>query len=853
MLASFDGLAVRQLRTRRLRSALTTFGIVLGVGMVFGVLTLTGTIRSTFDDVISSAWGSKDLIVTPAGGGGVLREDTVERARATPGVKDASGMVGGVFTRLSASGRPVKGNGGRIMVAGYDTAGTAPYDFVWVGGRRPGTGAELGLERKWATAHGIHVGQRLRVGTPAGPRTLPVVGLFSFSDNLNFGGMGLAAMPAGAARQLMSIPTGYHQVSIEASDRTQVAALRRRLQAVLGDGVEVRTPQGVGDDIGKQLQALDMVLYFFAGVALFVGGFLILNAFNMTVLQRTRELGMLRTLGATRRMIKRTVLAEALMLGLIGSILGLALGLGLAVGLTQLMKGFGVPVGSLSVGAGAAGIAVLTGMVATFVGAYWPARRAGRIAPIRAVLGERASARAGHPALRGLAGVALFVPGAIFGGSLWMSNNTSGALNGIAATLLTMGMFVGMVIAAPVLITPLVAALTRPLRRLAPTGGRMAADATRTNAARTAATAVALTIGLSVVVVNSGLTSSFLGTLRQQIDQAYARDATVQPYGARPEEAGAQTMDASVRHEIAALPGAGVVTPLRLTSIELPRRDHVPGLAQGIDPVAYGSIDHSQIHGATRAAALAGVARGGVMISGGYARSVGIHAGDTITLRGPSGTRRARVTGLVDAVSGLPSLFVSLATMRDVYGVTADAQLLLKARSSAERTAFVAAVDRLIARRHPELETLSTADIKDQISSEISRQFGLFNAILYVAIIVSLLGVVNTLAMSVAERTREIGLLRALGASRWLVRMSMLDESLLITASGAIAGIGLGLVIAWSWVQSLDTFMPGIAFHLPVAAIASIAIAAVVLGVVAAALPARRAARLDVIDALAYE
>jgi len=853
MLSSFDGLARRQLRTRRLRSALTTFGIVLGVGMVFGVLTLTGTIRSTFDDVISSAWGSKDLIVLPAGGGGTLREDTVERVRATPGVKDASGMVGAVFTRIGADGRPVKGAGGRMMVAGYDTAGTPPYDFEWVGGRKPGTGAELGIERKWAGEQGIHVGQRLRVGTPAGPRTLPVVGLFRFSDNLNFGGQGIAAMPAGAARPLMGIPSGYLQVSIVAADRGQVAALQQRLQARLGEGVEVKTPQGVGDDIGKQLQALDMVLYFFAGVALFVGGFLILNSFNMTVLQRTRELGMLRTLGATRRMVKRTVLAEALALGVIGSVLGLGLGLGLAVGLTELMKGFGIPVGSLSLSASAAGVAVLTGLLATFAGAYWPARRAGRISPIRAVLGERVTVTTRNRVGRAVAGIALFVPGAVFGGSLWMNNNTGGALNGMIATLLTMAMFVGMVLAAPVIITPLVSLLTRPLRRLSPTGGRMASDATRTNAARTAATAVALTIGLSVVVVNSGLTSSFLGTIHQQIDQAYVRDATVQPYNARPEEGGAQTMNASIRRELAALPGAGVVTPLRMTATTMPRGDDVAGLAQGVDPAAYGAVDHTTTHGATRAAALAGLDRGGVMLDSGYANSFGLHVGDTVRLRGPADTRSARVTGLVDAVSGMPVLFVSLATLRDVYGVTADAQLLITARPGADRAAFVASVDRLVARRHPELETLSTAEVKDRISSEINRQFGLFNAILYVAIIVSLLGVVNTLAMSVAERTREIGLLRALGASRWLVRLSMLDESLLITTSGAVAGIGLGLVIAWSWVQSLGSFMPGIAFHLPVVAIVSIAVAAVVLGVIAAALPARRAARLDVIDALAYE
>ena len=302
-----------------------------------------------------------------------------------------------MFTRLGANGRPVKGPGGRMMVAGYDTAGTPPYDFEWVGGREPGTGAELGIERKWASEHGIKVGQRLRVGTPVGPRALPVVGLFRFSDNLNFGGQGIAAMPAGAARPLMSIPSGYMQVSIEATDRGRVGELQRRLQARLGDGVEVKTPQGIGDDISKQLQALDMVLYFFAGVALFVGGFLILNAFNMTVLQRMRELGMLRTLGATRRMVKRTVLTEALLLGLIGSVLGLGLGLGLAVGLTQLMKGFGIPVGTLAISGGAAGIAVLTGLLATFAGACWPARRAGRIAPIRAVLGERATAQHSPP------------------------------------------------------------------------------------------------------------------------------------------------------------------------------------------------------------------------------------------------------------------------------------------------------------------------------------------------------------------------------------------------------------------------------------------------------------------------
>ena len=261
------------------------------------------------------------------------------------------------------------------------------------------------------------------------------------------------------------------------------------------------------------------------------------------------------------------------------------------------------------------------------------------------MLGERAAARVRHPWRRALIGLVLFAPGTIIGGKLWMDNTSSGALNGMIGMVLTMAMFVGMVLAAPVIITPLVRLLTAPLRRISPTGGRMAADATRTNSARTAATAVALTIGLSVVVVNSGMTSSFLGTIRTQIDQAYVRDATVQPYGAKLQDGGAQTMKASVRREVAALPGAGIVTPVRLTSIYMPGSDKLPGVALGVDPAVYGSIDHSTISGATRSAALAGLDQGGVIMSAGYAHGRGSTSATRSPCAAPATPAARRVTG----------------------------------------------------------------------------------------------------------------------------------------------------------------------------------------------------------------
>ncbi len=396
MLRSFDGLALRQLRTRRLRAVLTSFGIVLGVGMVFGVLLLVGTIRHTFDDLIDSAWGKTDLIVMGPSGAGLVPDSTLTTIRVTDGVRSAQPMIGAIFNRLADDGRPVRGMVGQILVAGIEPR-NAPYDFRYVAGRPVRAGREVVVERNWARARHVELGGRIPVATSTGRASLRVVGIFKFTSGLAFGDSGLAAMPMRDARVLMDMPRGYMQIAVTATDRDQVGALKERLARELGTGVSVRTPQGVGDEWGEQLGALNVVLYFFSGIALFVGAFLILNSFNMTVLQRMRELGMLRTLGATRGMVMRTVMAEALVLGMVGTVLGLALGLALALGLIEMMKGLGVPMSGLRISPSAALVAGILGPVVTVIGVLRPARRAGRIEPIRAVLGERATDAGSRP------------------------------------------------------------------------------------------------------------------------------------------------------------------------------------------------------------------------------------------------------------------------------------------------------------------------------------------------------------------------------------------------------------------------------------------------------------------------
>ncbi|HEX6713174.1 MAG TPA: FtsX-like permease family protein [Thermoleophilaceae bacterium] len=852
MIRSFEQLPLRQLRTRPLRAALTGMGVALGVAMVFGVLLLVGTIRHTFDDLISSAFGDQQVLVVPKAG--TIPDATIDRIRKVPGVGGAAGMIGAAFTRLDAHGKPLSGPTSRLFVAGYGPFGMKPYDFRIVRGHAAVFGPTIILERNWARGRHLDVGSRVRVGTPSGPATLRVVGIFRFSSGLNFGGQGLAGMPLRAARDLMQIPEGLSQITVAADSTAQVEPVKRRLQAALGKGFDVQTPEDTMAEVKKQLRALDTILYFFSGIALFVGGFLILNSFNMTVLQRMRELGMLRTLGASRRMVSQTVLLEAFVIGIAGATIGLGVGIGLAAGLVSLMQSLGVPVGTLQLAPAAAIEAFVLGVVVALAGAFWPARRATRIAPVRAAMGN-VTVRARLGVRRALAGFTLFVPGALLGGELWFGSNSGSGTDALLGMTVTIAMFVGMVLAAPFVVLPLVRALAWPLRRMSPAGGRLAADSLRSNGARTAATAAALMVGLSVVVVNSSMSSSFLGTIRTQIDRNFARDFNVQAHGFTLEEGGGPGVPETMVARLRRLPEAAAVVPVKALYVgKLPGTSR-PGLVTAFDPKTYGQVDKTPVKDVPRNHALAAMAHDGVLVGALYADAVKLHRGSYLRLTGANGSRRVRVVGVLQSIGEFVgfSMQMSDATLRAVYGRTTTAQVAVKARSDRARAALQRKVAAIIRADYPNLELQSASAKKAEVNKQINTQFNLFNGIVAIAVIVSILGVVNTLAMSVMERTREIGVMRALGSSRWQIRQTMLDESLLVTLAGAASGLGFGLVVGWLWVKSLDVLVPGIGFYLPVAAILAVAVAAVIAGVLASILPARRAARLNIIEALTYE
>jgi putative ABC transport system permease protein len=854
---SFGSLALRQVRARRGRAVLTVAGIVLGVGMILGVLLLTATINRTFGDLYDSVYGEADLIVSGTGQTS-LRGSTLGKVERTTGVETAVGRVTAVFSLVETDAAAAGDPGEELNVAG-EQAGAPQIDSAeTVAGRDPRRGREIALQKSWADSHGIEVGERIRLATPAGAKRFEVVGMFSYQGGFEFGGEGFGVMPLDAARNVMDRKRSWDEIAVIVAgggERT-IADVRRRLERALPKGVQAETPDAKSEDVESQLQAFNAILYFFAAIALFVGGFLIFNSFNMTVLQRTREIGMLRTLGAARGRIVGSVLREAAVLGVVGAVLGLALGAGLAYALAALVRSLDFPVGEVIFTWYAPLAAAGTGIVTAVLGALQPARRAGRTSPVRAVLGSE-GLRSRPGGRRALLGVVLVLAG--LAGAFWLGaaeeTTTIVAAAGMAGTI---AIFFGIAALAPFGIRPLVGVLSWPVRRVFPVDGRLAADAARSDPARTASTATALLIGLAMVVAVNSLGASFLSSISDEFDRAFARDLTVQPNGFAPGRGPQQTIAAGLRDRLAGIPEAEVVARERfLFSTEMPGpkgQTKSDGLLLAFEPSQYQRVDTTDIEGASREQVFRRMDRGAVTVGKGFAEEEGVEVGDTIELDGPSGERTARVAGVVETVvfSG-QTVSMSLKTMKDVYGTTADSQLALKATSERARPVLERKVERIVEADHPNLAVLSNEELKADVEDQVNQQFGIFYAIVGVAIFASLFGIVNTLTMSVLERTREIGVLRALGSSRWQVRRQVANESVVIGVIGALLGIAVGTGLGYALLQGLSAGVPGVEYEPPVTTMALVAVAGVVLGLIAAILPARRAARLDVIEAISYE
>ncbi|CAN5653058.1 FtsX-like permease family protein [soil metagenome] len=852
-LRRFSGLSFRNLRARVQRTLLTAVGIVLGVGIVFGVLTLSNTMSGTFKDLFTRAYGSSDLTVTAAGGSGGFDQKTVEKVRGYEGVGSSAprySLSSSLILHKKKTSQP-EVRSMRLFGVEPKSAGLAT-GFDLTDGHFPRSGKELTLDGGSAKSAGVAIGDTVTVGTPEGPKKLRLVGLLRIPGG-SFGGLAFGMVPLSFGQEAFDKRGQISGISVEAAEGVSVSDLREGLDKKLGQGLQVERSETRTQQVSGQLQGFTIALLFFAGTSLFVGAFLVFNALSMTVLERTRELGMLRALGSTRAMIARSVIVEAMLLGVLGSLLGVLFGYGMAKGLVYLFgKAYLFEITALVLSPFALVSAVVVGIAVTVVAALYPALRAGRVSPVEAM-----RARSGGVTGEGGGSLGFSVFGPVLGlllagaGVPWiyyLAKNLSSNLEGLiyaSGIVAIIAAFLGISLIIPVLVRPLAALFSPALRLLFGVEGRMAAANATRNRGRTALTASALMVGISLVVAFSALGGSLLGSIRDYLDGSLGSDYVVQPTQQN-SDAG---FSAKLPEEIGRVDGVEKTTSI----VSSFRQD-----GKKVDAVFGVDENYPGIFRVNYAAggpdAFSKLKDGGALIGKQLAEDRKLGVGSRIEIPGPKGRKKYPVEGVLknDVIGGGTGIYLSKEVLASDFNETESEFLAVKARPGSDRGVLERRIEEVL-KDYPQFTLYSNAEWKAQIESDFNRQYVFFYAIMGVSVAVSAFGVVNTLSMSVFERTREIGILRAVGTTRLQIGRLIIDEGVVISLIGCLVGVALGSLLGYLFVRGSGAGGFEIDFYYPKLPALAALLSGLFIGVFAGLLPARSAARKSIVEAVQYE
>ncbi|HWG94965.1 MAG TPA: FtsX-like permease family protein [Mycobacteriales bacterium] len=842
---------LRSVAAHKLRLALSALAIVLGVAFVSGTLVFTDTLSRTFTALFSAT--SADVNVEPAaafetglagtGASGAVSyvpDDVVQRLRdGVEGVEAVQGFV-------QAEGVYLLDRDGEVL----DTGGAPGLGISWdvderlsantlVEGRGPERAGEIAVDTGAAEELGYELGDTVPVLT-TGPRVeAELVGVFRFGESGGLAGASLTAFDAATAQQLLTAPGQWTGVGVLTADGATDEEVRDRVAAAVGSGYDVKTREEQAEDLATSfssaLQFFNVFLLVFAGIALFVGTFIILNTFSMLVAQRTRELALLRALGAGRGQVTRSVLGEALVLGVVGSTVGLAGGYGIATGLRALFGQFGLTLdGDLVLTARTVVWSYVVGVLVTLAAAYLPARRASRTPPVAAM---RAETPAGERPLRrrtafGTALAAVGVAGLV-AGVAGDGGEQGAALVGLG----TVALVLGAVALSPVLAVPFLRGPGAVLPRVWGTTGHLARQNALRSPRRTAATASALMVGLALVSAFSIVGASTSASVEKLVDDALGADFVVST-------AVQQPFTTEVARRVAAVDGVDAVVRERFGTAQ------VDGAQQYLT-----ALDADGLDAALRLQLVEGSAASledGLLLSDTAARSSGTSVGDSVELLLPNGEQRTLVVGGVfEKNQAVSDHVVSTTTLRSAGGADLDQYVYVVLADGADTAQVRAAVEEVVA-DYPVVSLKDQSQFKEEQKEQVGQLLLLVNALLVLSVVIAVLGIVNTLALSVVERTREIGLLRAVGMARAQLRRMVRLESVVISTFGAVLGLALGCAFGLALVTSLRS--QGIeVVSVPAGRLAAFLVASAVVGVLAAVWPARRAARLRVLDAIASE
>jgi putative ABC transport system permease protein len=852
------GVALKGLARRKLRAALTAIAIILGVAMISGTYILTDTIKAAFGTVFTQVYKHTDVVISgksaiggERGGNNALPpsfpESLLASVRRLPGVALAEGSVSDSAQLVGRNGKVISSGGAPGLAFSVHAHGSQHFNpLQLVSGGWPSGAGEVAIDANTAEKQHYKVGQTIGVIGRGAKQQFRIAGVAKIGGVSSLGGATMAIFDFPVAQRVFNKQGQLDSISIAVRSGYAPARVAREIAPLLPKNAQVRTGEAEAKQATKDtngfLSIIQDFLLAFAGVALFVGSFVIANTLSITIAQRTRELATLRTLGATRRQVLRSVLIEALAIGLFASAAGLFLGLGLAKGLNSLFVSFGIdlPQASTIFATRTIVVSLAVGVAITVLAALRPALRATQVPPIAAVregalLPPSRFARLGTPValLTIVVAIALMLCGLFVGG---LSTTQRLLALGVGAA----AVFIGVAMIAKILVPPLASVLGWPATRIGGTAGKLARGNAMRNPTRTASTASALMIGLALVtlvsVLAAGLKSTFEDSVNQMFSADYALTATnnFSPISI----ASAQALEK--------VPGVQVVSGVRAgTGRAFGGKINVSGVSGNVSRV----ITLKWQSGSQAVPRELG--EDGAFVSKDYAKANHLRVGSPIVVETTSGKlMHLLLRGIVaPPKGGSPYGDVTISTQRfdaeyqnpqNVFTFIDIAGGVTAANTHALETALAG---------FPDAKVQTQSEFKKSQEQGIDTLLNLLYVLLSLSIIVSLFGIVNTLVLTVFERTREIGMLRAVGMTRRQLRRMIRQESIITALIGAALGIPVGIVLAIMVGQAIE--YP--TFTIPVGTLVVFVIAAIAAGMLAAIFPARRAARLQVLEALQYE
>jgi putative ABC transport system permease protein len=848
----------RGFAARKVRALLTGVAIVLGVALMAGTYILTDTINSSFASIFATAYKGSAVVVTPRQPLGrntrsqtsPITDQTLATVKAVSGVAQAAGTIFSPATFLTTAGARITNQAPAFVTAPLPK----PFEsFSVVKGHFPTSAGQLALDQATASRQNLSVGSEMLVAGAGPARRYRIVGVMRFAGTQSFGGASAAMLTLPQAQAVVGAVGRFDSIAVSADPGVTPTELQQRIRMVVPSNLNVRTGTQQAaqqtSDIEANLSFLRDFLLIFAFVSLFVGAFIIFNTFSITVAQRTREFGLLRTLGATRRQVMGSVVTEGLLLGLLGSAAGLLAGIGLAPALDQLFKAFGadLPNNGLVVLGRTVLVSLVVGTLVTVLAGLVPAVRATRVPPV-AALREGVELPQPEP-VSNRRFYLLLIAGLV------VARIVVALLLNRTAALVVVGVLLVVTLvvrfrrrgARRYRVVPALARVVGVLVIWRGITGRLARENAMRQPGRTLVTAAALMIGLALVTFASVLAAGTKATINQAIDQSFAGDLIVDSTQMGP----GLGIPAAVAPAIGQLRGVRAVSPIAFSQARV-NGSSKNSTVTAVDPATFLTAYRISWASGTDAS-LRQISTTGTVLAKNYADQNHYGVGKVLHALTPTGqTISLTVTGIASDNSRLlGNITVGLPLVRSAFGQQNDTVDFVVYAPGATNAEVQPEVNRLLSSAFPEAQSLTAAQFKDQQAGQVNGLLALIYVLLALSVIVSLFGIVNTLVLSIYERTSELGMMRAIGTSRRQIRQMIRYESVITALIGGVLGLLLGLALGIA--SGLALHSRGFVLAIPAGTLVILLVVSGLAGIVAGALPARRAARLDPLEALATE